>query len=147
MGDRAQCSIEIGGTLPASLLDEFANHVASYDLRTDWSGEPYDPQTYPEGEKLNLFGEELNGGLVDTLEQFCKTNALQFRRWSGGCPGAFHPELVVYYGPNDEYEITATEDEHPVLTLQEISRFETIQDIKDFVARFTREIPTFTVVP
>lgn len=146
MGDRAQCSIEIGGELAADKLPEFADHVARYDLRTDWSGESYDPEAYPQGERLNLFGEELNGGVADSLESFCRTNNLPFRRWSGGCPGAFHPAIVVYYGPGDDYEITATEDEHPVLTLQEIGGFETIQDIKDYIARFTRDLPTFTII-
>lgn len=38
MSDRAQCHIEIGGTLPAALLDQLSRHIADYDLRSEWDG-------------------------------------------------------------------------------------------------------------
>lgn len=37
--------------------------------------------------------------------------------------------------------------EHPVLTPQELERFETLKDIKEFMALFTRPLPISEVIP
>lgn len=147
MGDRAQCHIQIGCHLAASKLGELAEQIAAYDLRTEWDGEPFDPDQLPDGEPLDLYGDQLNGGLVDDLEQFCRTNGLQFSRWSGGCVGAFNPEIAVYFGPDEEHDTTATEDEYPVLTKSDLDRFDSIQALRDHLALFDREIVNFVIVP
>jgi Single-strand binding protein family len=98
MGDRAPVHIMIGGSLPQDHLEEFAMRAADYDLRIEWDGDPFDPAILPEGEPLELYGMELNGGLVDDLDAFCIEHGLTFRRWSGGCLGAFLPEIVIHDG-------------------------------------------------
>ena len=103
MGDRAMCHIRLGGDLPRSKLPELQHHIETYGLLSDWGGEPVDTEIPLLSEPLDLYGEELNGGLVPDLEKFCVDNALPFWRWSGGCGGAFEPELYANYGPGDQH--------------------------------------------
>jgi hypothetical protein len=98
MGDRASVHITIGGTLPLEHLATLAAHADDYDLRTDWDGEPFDPAALVAGEPLELYGTELNGGQIPEIDAFCCEHGLPFRRWSGGCLGAFLPEIVLFEG-------------------------------------------------
>ena len=76
MGDRASVHISIGGKLLRVHLEALAAHVADYDLRVDWDGEPFDPEAITEGEPLELYGTELNGGLIDEIDTFCVRHGL-----------------------------------------------------------------------
>ncbi len=143
MGDRAQCHIEIGGTLPVALLDQLSRHIADYDLRCDWDGEPFDPEALLEDAVLDLYGDQLNGGLVPDLERFCAEHGLAYRRWSGGCLGAFNPEIVAHYGSGDSHEAAADDDENPVFTARDIERAESLDDLKRVAGNFGRELPPF----
>ena len=85
MGDRAYVHITIGGTLPFEHFAALAAHAADYDLRTEWEdGEPLDLPALVAGEPLELYGNELNGGQIPTIDAFCVEHGLPFRRWSGG---------------------------------------------------------------
>lgn len=143
MGDRAQCHIEIGGTLPAGLLDTLSQLIADYDLRCDWDGEPFDATSLPVDAVLDLYDDQLNGGLVPELERFCAENGLAFRRWSGGCLGAFNPEIVAHYGPGDSHDATADDNENPAFTADEIERAASLDELKGVVANLRRELPPF----
>lgn len=141
MGDRASVHITIGGALPREHLEEFAMRVADYDLRTEWDGEPFDPALLPEGEPLELYGMELNGGLVDDLDAFCTQHRLTFRRWSGGCLGAFLPEIVIYDGTGKVRVYTASEDEYVVFSPTDIKAFKRMRDLRLAIARAEITVP------
>ena len=143
MGDRAQCHIEIGGTLPALELDKLSQLIADYDLRSEWDGEPFDASLLPENAVLDLYGDQLNGGLVPELERFCAENGLAYRRWSGGCLGAFNPEIVAHYGPGDSHDSAADDNENPVFTADEIERAASLDELKNVVGNLRRELPPF----
>lgn len=98
MGDRAPVHITIGGKLPRKHLAIFLSHAAEYDLRAEWNGEPIDPAALGSGEPPELYGTELNGGQIPEVDAFCCEHGLLFRRWSGGCLGAYLPEIVVFDG-------------------------------------------------
>jgi hypothetical protein len=64
------------------------------------------------GEPLELYGTELNGGQIPEIDAFCCEHGLPFRRWSGGCLGAFLPEIVLFEGSGPMRDYTASEDEY-----------------------------------
>jgi hypothetical protein len=141
MGDRASAHITIGGALPRKHLEEFAMRAADYDLRTEWDGEPFAPALLPEGEPIELYGMELNGGLVDDVDAFCVQHDLTFRRWSGGCLGAFLPEIVIYEGTGKVCVYTASEDEHVVFSPTDIKAFNRMRDLRRAIARAEITVP------
>ena len=145
MGDRAMCHIRLGGDLPRSKLPELQHHIETYGLLSDWGGEPVDTEIPLLSEPLDLYGEELNGGLVPDLEKFCVDNALPFWRWSGGCGGAFEPELYANYGPSDQHYAQAADSEDPVFTAQDVNKANSLDDLKAILANFERELPPFRI--
>lgn len=145
MGERAPLHITIGGTLPRGLLSVFTEHVASYDLRTEWDGEPFDPAALPSDAPLELFGTELNGGHVHDLEAFCTEHGLAFRRWSGGCLGVFLPGSVLFAGRGAVRTCEASEDGYAVFSASSISSFRRLRDLKRAAAHAELTIPPFVV--
>ena len=145
MGDRASAHITIGGTLPREHLEEFAMRVADYDLRVEWDGEPFDPGALPDGEPLELYGMELNGGLVDEIDEFCANHGLTFCRWSGGCLGAFMPEIVIYEGTGKQRVYTASEDEFVVFSPTDLKAFKRMRDLRRAMAQAEITVPPFVL--
>lgn len=135
MGDRAHVHVTLGATLPREHLDEFARRVADYSLRTDWDGDPFDPETLPVGEPLHLYGIDLKGGLIDDVDAFCVEHGLIFHRWSGGCLGALLPEIVIFEGTGKERCYTASEDEYVVFSPTDIKAFKRMRDLRRGIAQ------------
>jgi hypothetical protein len=146
MGDRAPVHITIGGTLPREYLATFAAHAANYDLRTDWDSEPFDPAALVVGEALELYGTELNGGQIPEIDAFCCEHGLPFRRWSGGCHGAFLPEIVLFEGSGTMRDYTASEDEYVLFPPSWIKGFTRLRDLKRELARAELTIPPFVLL-
>ena len=96
MADRVSVSITIGGKLPADRLPELYKLADFYGLSTEWGGEPLESVT--SGEPLRLHAHEVQNGNIEDIEDFCCTNDLPFRTWSGGSPGSFSPEVRVWPG-------------------------------------------------
>lgn len=145
MGDRAPVHITIGGALPREHLEAFAAHAADYDLRTEWDGEPFDPAVLPEAMPLELYGMELNGGLIDEVDDFCMEHGLHFHRWSGGCLGAFDPEIVVFDGAGSPRSYFANEEGTVLFSKSWIGDFSRLRDLKRAMARAEVSIPPFVV--
>ena len=145
MGDRASVHISIGGSLPLEYLEAFAAHAENYDLRVEWDGEPFDPAVLPEGEPLELYGTELNGGQIPDIDAFCADHGLPFRRWSGGCIGAFLPEIVLFDGQGSLRDYTASEDEYLLFPPSWILGFKRLRDLKREIARAELTIPPFVL--
>src|SRR3546814_11227400 len=59
MADRVSASIAIGGKVSPTQLAELAAHIADYDLRIEWDGEPFDPIHLPQEDALRLFAHEV----------------------------------------------------------------------------------------
>lgn len=146
MGDRASVHITIGGALPREYLATFAAHADNYDLRTDWDSEPFDPAALVAGEPLELYGTELNGGQIPEIDAFCCEHCLPFRRWSGGCLGAFLPEIVLFEGSGAMRDYTASEDEYVLFPPSWIKGFTRLRDLKRELARAELTIPPFVLL-
>ncbi len=129
MADRVSVSIAIGGDLPASQRDKFVETIMCEGLSTEWDGPDSDASQLPSGEALRLYAHEVAWGRLDALEAFCIDQALPFVRWSGGCPGAFGPEIVVFTGSGALQSFAADEDECIVLgraTAEQLGSYEAI---------------------
>jgi len=145
MGDRASVHITIGGTLPRQHLKALAAHAETYDLRVEWDGEPFDPAVLPQGEPLELYGTELNGGQIPDIDAFCAEHGLPFRRWSGGCLGAFLPEIVLFDGQGPLRDYTASEDEYLLFPPSWILGFTRLRDLKREIAAAELTISPFVL--
>lgn len=145
MGDRAPVHITIGGTMPREVLADFAGIADSYDLRVEWDGEPFDPAAIVDGEPLELYGTELNGGQIPGIDDFCVRHGLVFRRWSGGCLGAFLPEIVVFDGSGPMRDYTASEDEYLLFPPSWINRFTRLRELKRAMAQAEITVPPLVI--
>src|SRR3546814_13945553 len=74
MADRVSASIAIGGKVSPTQLAELAAHIADYDLRIEWDGEPFDPIPPPPEDALGFFTHRVPGGIFATLTQIRKTS-------------------------------------------------------------------------
>ncbi len=146
MGDRAPVHITIGGALRRDLLGDLAACAEEYDLRTEWDGEPFGPAAVTEGESLELYGTELNGGQVTEVDAFCIEHGLIFRRWSGGCPGAYLPEIVVFDGTGPMRDYTASEDEYVLFPPSWIRGFTRLRDLKRAMAKAEITVPPLVII-
>lgn len=146
MGDRAPVHITVGGTLSRGHLATLAAHAADYDLRTDWDSEPFDPAVLAVGKPLELYGTELNGGQIPQIDAFCCEHGLPFRRWSGGCLGAFLPEIVLFEGSGAMRDYTASEDEYVLFPPSWIKSYTRLRDLKRELARAELTIPPFVLL-
>jgi hypothetical protein len=99
-----------------------------------------------EGRSLELYGTELNGGQITDVDEFCIAHDLTFYRWSGGCPGAFLPEIVIYDGTGLLRDYTASEDEVVLFAPSEIQAFMRLRDLKRAIADAEIMIPPFELV-
>ena len=146
MGDRAPVHITIGGALRRDLLADLAACAEEYDLRTEWDGEPFGPAAAIEGEPLELYGTELNGGQIPEIDAFCIEHGLIFRRWSGGCPGAYLPEIVVFDGTGPMRDYTASEDEYVLFPPSWIRGFTRLRDLKRAMAKAEITVPPLVII-
>jgi hypothetical protein len=143
MADRVSASIAIGGRVNPLLLAQLAVHIANYDLRMDWDGEPFDPAYLPIGDTLRLFAHEVPWGIFDGLEQYCCEVRLAYQRWSGSCPGSFGAERIVYDGKTGPLNFSVDEDDHLVLHAQTILQLGSMRAIRRYIAQAEFTVPHF----
>ncbi|WP_374414945.1 hypothetical protein [Novosphingobium colocasiae] len=98
MADRVSASITIGGTLPRSLLPEFAALVEAEGLSTEWDGEPFTLAMLREDAPLELMAYEVAWGRFEALESWCVAQGLPFARWSGAYSGQCGDERPILAG-------------------------------------------------
>ena len=146
MGDWAPVHITIGGNLPRHALEELAMRAADYDLRIAWDDEPFDPTAINGEEPLELYGTELNGGLIPDIEELCVDHGLVFRRWSGGCYDVFSPEIIICDAEGSMHFYLASDDEEIVFSSGEIKGFTRLRDLKSAIARAEITIPPLVLV-
>ncbi len=145
MADRVPAAIIIGGTIAANLLPSLIETIQLDDLSTEWDGEPFYEKQLPVDSPLQLYGQEVANGEFDELENFCHTNGLAFRRWSGGSSGSFAPEIVVWTGQGERQVYMADADEHAVITAEDARRLGSYEAIIDYFAEAAFELPPFRV--
>ncbi|MFC3443860.1 hypothetical protein ACFOKF_22175 [Sphingobium rhizovicinum] len=129
MADRVSASITLGGTLSAADYAALCTIIASEDLSTDWDGDPFSSQHRTIGEPLRLFAHEVALGRFEALEGWCVEKRLSFARWSGGYPGQFGAQRLVFAGQGDPLVYAADEEDQIVLprtTIEQLGSFDAV---------------------
>lgn len=98
MADHVSISITIGGRVSVDTYALLAGIAAAENLSTEWGGPAFEPGHREIGEALSLFAHEVAWGRVESLESFCVEHRLPFARWSGGYPGEWSAERIVFRG-------------------------------------------------
>jgi hypothetical protein len=143
MADRVPARIQIGGTVAADELDQLSAHIAVYDLRCDWDGEPFDRTDLPANGPLDLYALETLNGSFDDLEAYCVAHSLAFWRWAGGTPGAFDPEIIVFTGNGLPERFAASEGEIIALDPDTIAELGSYDAILEMIERSRFDPPPF----
>lgn len=130
MADRVSARIAIGGILPRSLLAAFTRTIDDEDARLDWGGEPFAAAAIPATGPLELMAHEVAWGNYSRLEEFCHEHGLGYVRWSGGCPGSFGPERIVFTGAGDPVRHAVTDDDELVFDIETIRELGSIAAIE-----------------
>ena len=73
-------------------------------------------------------------------------HGLPFRRWSGGCLGAFLPEIVLFEGSGAIRDYTASEDEYVLFPPSWIKSYTRLRDLKRELARAELTIPPLVLL-
>lgn len=144
MSDYAQARIRIGGPVTSVQWSELCDLIQNYALCIDWGGPRFDG-TLPINAPLDLYHDCAPGGQFDALEQYCVDSCLAYRRWSGGCIGAFLPEIIVHRGDGKPLNYASDEDEHIVLHEQTIRQLGSYDTILAYLADGEFEPPPFEV--
>jgi hypothetical protein len=87
MADRSDASIRIGGKLPRNLLDALLDEISGENAAIEWTDEPIEDvedlqDSIIPGEPLEVVASQKVGGLLESLEAFCRANALTYVRHS-----------------------------------------------------------------
>ncbi|MFY8164595.1 MAG: hypothetical protein ACOVKC_10205, partial [Brevundimonas sp.] len=86
MGDRTDVRIEIGGKLPRALIPELVKAAESDGVSIDYGDEALTEAYVQDGDgPLILSGYEINYADLPTLQDFCRTHKLPYRKeWGAG---------------------------------------------------------------
>lgn len=144
MGDRVSVSITIGGRLPAALIDDFVSLLQAERLSTEWGGEVFDRDQFPQDEPLRLFAHEVRNGEIGDVEDFCCTNDLPFVRWSGSS-ASFDAEIVIWTGQGDRHSFTANDNQNIVLSADEALELGSYEAITAHFTEGAYEPPAFAI--
>lgn len=146
MADRVFVTIRIGGSLSRAHVPALVAVIEREGATTDWEGTPFSTDELHGQQPLELVAYEVAWGNFEELEHFCLTHGLPFIRWSGGCPGSFGPERVVFDGQNDPCAFLTTEDDDILISLEDVRRLATIGAIEAHFAGAERQVQPLTIV-
>lgn len=145
MAECVSARIQIGGALTACAFSLLCGHIAAYELCTNWGGDRFDASAPLPCGTLDLYAYDVPNGSFDDLEEFCRNTGLAYWRWSGGSPGAFDPEVVVFTGSGAPECFTASEGEYAVYDWQAIEALGSYEAIVADAARSRFDPPAFTL--
>ena len=127
MADRVSVAVTLGGAITAAQYRELAALIQLEGLSIEWDGAPFEPHDRTEGEPLRLFAHEVAWGRVEQLETWCVDNCVPFARWSGGYPGSWGAERVVYAGAGGPASFVADEEDRILVDRETVERLGSIE--------------------
>lgn len=145
MADRVAANITIGGSVTAKQFSALAAHIADYDLRVEWGGEPFDAGKIESSKPLRLYAEETAWGVFETLEQYCCNEHIPYVRWSGAYPGSFGAERIVYDGKSGPLNFAVDDDDQIVLLPQTIEWLGSMRAIRAYIRPASFAVPPFAI--
>ena len=147
MSDRVSASISIGGTVTLDQWAALLKLIEAEDLRTEWDGPAFTASTLLESSALHLFTYEVPWGRFTQLEQYACDERIAYRRWSGGYPGSFGPEIIVFNGSGKDGPLNydADEDERVVLHPETIEQLGSMRAIRAYLKPAAFEPPPLII--
>jgi len=145
MADRVSASIILGGRITTSEFAELSAIIAAEDLSIEWDGPTFKSTDRTVGEPLHLNAHQVPWGCFETLESWCVKKKLPFARWSGGCPGSFDAERVVFTGGGEPTFYTVDEDNCVVIGRRTVNDLGSIEAILAHFAAADFQIPSLVV--
>lgn len=145
MSDRSSATITLGGALDRDTYLEMAELIALESLSTDWDGPWFTPQELVQGQALRLMAHAVTGGQFDELEAWCVARGVPFARWSGGYPGSWGAERVVFTGQGEPISFTADEDDRILVNQATVEALGTMARLRDHFATAAFVVPPLTV--
>jgi hypothetical protein len=145
MSDRVSANITIGGPVTAKQWTALLELIAGEDLRTEWDGPAFTAATPLESGALHLFAHEVPWGRFEALEQYACNERIAYRRWSGGYPGSFGPEIIVFDDSDGPLNYDADEDERIVLNPETIERLGSMRAIRTYLKPAAFEPPPLVI--
>lgn len=146
MSDRAHMHMTIGGQLLSIRIPTLVELALEYHCSPEWDGEPITEADIVPGKPLELMAMEIPGGMADKLEAFCRENLLPYSRWSGACWGAFNAEIDYYEGKGEIANFAADDDARPMMQIDQLAKFETIDELKAAIAPAAFVVPPLTII-
>ena len=126
MADRVSVAITVGGPVTAAQYRELVALIQLEGLSIEWDGGPFEPDHRVDGEPLRLFAHEVAWGRVEQLEVWCVSNLVPFARWSGGYPGSWGAERVVFAGAGSPASFIADEEDRILVDRESVERLGSI---------------------
>ncbi|MEQ1725884.1 MAG: hypothetical protein ABL882_08160 [Sphingopyxis sp.] len=145
MADRVSANIIIGGDITPEQFEALTHLIGDEDLRIEWDGDPFTPDMIEAGEPLSLCAHEVSWGNFNALEQYCCDQRIPYRRWSGGCPGSFGAERIVFDGKHGPFNYDADEDDRIVLTAETIALLGSMRAIRAYLKPTTWDVPALVI--
>lgn len=146
MADRVSASISIGGTVTRQQWAMLLELIEADDLRTEWDGPAFTGIAPLEADALHLCAHYVPWGRFEALEQFACDEGIAYRRWSGGCPGSFGPEIIVFDGSaNGPLNYDADEDERVVVHPETIEQLGSMRAIRAYLKPSAFEPPPLII--
>ncbi len=133
MSDRVSATIALGGTVTRDQWTALLELIANEDLRTEWDGPAFTAATPLESGALNLYAHKVPWGRFEALEQYACDEWIAYRRWSGGCPGSFGPEIIVFDGRGGPLNYDADEDERVAVYPETIEQLGSMRAIRAYL--------------
>lgn len=146
MSDRVSASISIGGTVTRDQWAALLELIVEEDLGTAWDGPAFTAATPLEADALHLYAHEVPWGRFEALEQYACDEGIAYRRWSGGYPGAFGAEIIVFDGTeHGPFNYDADEDERVVVHPETIEQLGSMRAIRAYLKPAKFEPPPLVI--
>jgi len=145
MADRVSILITIGGRLSAEAFGELVEIINIEDLSTEWDGPDFEAGHRELGEPLSLYAHEVAWGRAETLENFCAERGLPFARWSGGYPGQWSAERVVFRGAGEPDSYMCDENDRIMIDQHVVKERGSVEAILAYFEEADFEVPPLVV--
>lgn len=146
MSDRVSASISIGGTVTRQQWAMLLGLIEAQYLCTEWDGPAFTGTTPLTADALHLFAHEVPWGQFDELEQYACDESIAYRRWSGGYPGSFGPEIIVFDGSaNGPLNYAADEEGAVVIHPETIENLGSMRAIRAYLKPASFQPPPLVI--
>jgi len=145
MADCVSISITIGGRLGTEAYGELIEIINGERLSIEWEGPPFHAGHRVVGEPLALYAHNVPWGRAETLESFCTERGLPFARWSGGYPGEWSAERVIFRGFGEADSYMCDENDRIVIDKHVVAERGSIEAVLAYFEEAEFEIPPLVV--